>query len=448
MIEQSRGSILQASLLRFVRRGAWSHAGRLLEKSHPADVAYVLDRVPQADRQTLFALLATPEMRADVLSLLQFATRSELLETLEPEAAGLIVRHMPVDDAAEALRELPEERSEEILESLGEGAEEIEHLLEYAESTAGAIMSPKLLALPEDLEVESAVEHVRRYGDADASFYIYVVDERQYLVGVVSLRQLILQPPDKRLRDFMTPDPIRVWTDTDQEEVARVVSRYDILAVPVVQANNRLVGVVTVDDVIDVMRQEATEDILKLAGTTTEETTAPGFVRGAWIRFPWLVSSFVGGFAGIALLSGFADTLARTVQVAFFLPIILGMGGNVGNQCSTVIVRGLATGRLDVRALPRILMHEAGTSLLLATTFAIALAGFAALTGFGPTRFPLAVALGIFCSIMIAASVGTILPLLFSRIGIDPAVASGPLVTTSTDVMGILAFSLIALLIL
>jgi len=448
MIEQSRGNLLQASLLRFVRKGAWSHAGRMLEKSHPADIAYVLDRVALTDRLALFALISTPEVRADVLSVLQFATRADLLAGLEPEAAGQIVRHMPVDDAAETLRDLPEERSEEILSSLGEGAEQIESLLEYAESTAGAIMSPKLLALPEDLSVESAIEHVRRYGDADASFYVYVVDERQYLVGVVSLRQLILQPPDKLLRDFMSPDPIRVWTDTDQEEVARIVGRYDILAVPVVEGNNRLVGVVTVDDVIDVMRQEATEDILKLAGTTTEETTAPGFVRGAWIRFPWLVSSFVGGFGGIALLSIFADQLSRTVQIAFFLPIILGMGGNVGNQCSTVIVRGIATGRLDVRALPRILVHEAGTSLVLATTFALALAGFAVLTGFGPARFPLAVALGIFCSIMIAAAVGTILPLFFSRVGVDPAVASGPLVTTSTDVMGILAFSLIAVLVL
>ncbi len=447
-MEQSRGSLLQASLLRFVRRGAWSHAGRLLEKSHSADIAYVLDRVALADRRALFALIRTPEERADVLSLLQFATRSDLLEGLEPEAAGQIVRHMPVDDAAETLRELPDERSEEILSSLGESAEEIESLLEYPESTAGSIMSPKFLALPENLDVESATEHVRRYGDADASFYIYVVDERQYLVGVVSLRQLILQPPDKQLRDFMSPDPIRVSTDTDQEEVARIVGRYDILAVPVVESNNRLVGVVTVDDVIDVMRQEATEDILKLAGTTTEETTAPGLLRGAWIRFPWLVSSFIGGFAGIGLLSYFSDTLERTVQVSFFLPIILGMGGNVGNQCSTVIVRGIATGRLDVRALPRILMHEAGTSLLLASTFAVGLAGFAVLLGFGPSMFPVAVSLGIFCSIMIAAAVGTILPLFFSRIGVDPAVASGPLVTTATDVIGILAFSTIAVLVL
>ncbi|MGH2900037.1 MAG: magnesium transporter, partial [Solirubrobacteraceae bacterium] len=345
-------------------------------------------------------------------------------------------------------RELPHERSEEILSSLGEGAEELETLLEYAESTAGAIMSPHFVALAENLATQSAIEHVRRFGDADASSYVYVVDERQYLVGVVSLRQLILQPPDKCLRDFMTPDPIRVSTDTDQEEVARVVARYDILAVPVVDPWNRLVGVVTVDDVIDVMRQEATEDILKLAGTTTEETSAPGPLRGAWIRFPWLVSSFVGGFAGVALLSFFAETLARTVQIAFFLPIILGMGGNVGNQCSTVIVRGLATGRLDVRELPRILAHEAGTSVLLAMVFSLGLAGFAALIGFGPALFPIAVAMGIFCSIMIAASVGTFLPLFFSRIGVDPAVASGPLVTTSTDVMGILAFSLIAVSIL
>jgi magnesium transporter len=447
-MEQSRGSLLQASLLRFVRRGAWSHAGRLLEKSHPADIAYVLDRVTPADRQAVFALIRTPELRAEVLSLLQSATRASLLGALEPEAAGQIVRHMSPDDAAEALRELPHDRSEEILSALGEGAEELESLLEYAEGTAGAIMSPHFVALSEELSSQSAIEHVRRYGDADASFYIYVVDERQYLVGVVSLRQLILQPPDKRLRDFMATDPIRVTTDTDQEEVARVVARYDILAVPVVDSSNRLVGVVTVDDVIDVMRQEATEDILKLAGTTPEETTAPGPVRGAWIRLPWLVSSFIGGFAGVALLSFFADALSRTVQIAFFLPIILGMGGNVGNQCSTVIVRGLATGRLDVRELPRILAHEAGTSVLLALIFAIALASFAALVGFGPTLFPLAVALGIFCSIMIAASVGTFLPLFFSRIGIDPAVASGPLVTTATDVMGILAFSLIAVSIL
>jgi len=447
-MEQTRGSVLQASLLRFVRRGAWSHAGRLLEKSHPADVAYVLDRVALAHRRELFALIRKPDIRADVLSLLQFATRADLLAGLEPEAAGQIVRFMPLDDAAEALRELSEEHSDEILSSLGESAEEIETLLEYPASTAGAIMSPKFLALPEDLPVETAIEHVRRYGDADASFYIYVVDERGYLVGVSSLRQLILQPPEKQLRDFMTPDPIRVSTDTDQEEVARIVGRYDLLAVPVVASGNRLVGVVTVDDVIDVMLQEATEDILKLAGTTTEETTAPGFMRGAWIRFPWLVSSFVGGFAGIALLSFFSAALARTVEIAFFLPIILGMGGNVGNQCSTVIVRGIATGRLDVRAVPRILVHEAGTSLLLATTFALGLAGFAALAGFGPANFPIAVALGIFCSIMIAAAVGTLLPLFFNRIGVDPAVASGPLVTTSTDVIGILAFSVIAVTVL
>lgn len=447
-MESNRGSLLQASLLRFVRRGAWSHAVRLLEKSHPADIAYVLDRVTLADRASLFALITAPEIRADVLTLLQFATRADLLAGLEPAAAGQIVRHMPLDDAAETLRELSEERSDEILSSLGESADELEYLLEYTEGTAGAIMSPKFVALAEELEVTAAIAHVRSHGDADTSFYVYVVDERQYLLGVVSLRQLILQPPDKRLRDLMTLDPVRVATDTDQEEVARIVGRYDILAVPVVDASNRLVGVVTVDDVIDVMRQEATEDILKLAGTTTEETKAPGLLRGAWIRFPWLVASFIGGIGGVALLSLFSDALSRTVQIAFFLPVILGMGGNVGNQCSMVIVRGIATGRLDVSSLRRILVHEAGTTLLLATTFSLALAIAAVLLGFGPTRFPLAVALGIFCSITIAASVGTLLPLFFSRVGVDPAVASGPLVTTSTDVMGILAFSLIAVLLL
>ncbi len=439
------GNLLQASLLRLVRRGAWANARKLLEKSHPADVARVLDRLPQTERKAVFELIRSNEERAEVLGLLQFTAGVDLLADMEPEAAGRIVRHMTPDDAANVLRELPREQTDEILAMLGDHAEDIESLLGYREDTAGAIMSPEYLALSESLTAKEAIEHLQAHsGDAEASFYVYVVDDRNILVGVLSLRQLIVQPPYSLLRDFMAPDPIRVSTDADQEEVAQMVERYDLLALPVVDLMSRLVGVVTVDDVIDVMREEATEDMLKMAGTTVEEVTSPSIWRGAWIRFPWLATSFLLGFAGVFVLARFEETLSTVVQLAFFIPIILGMGGNVASQCSMVVVRGIATGRLEIGSMASIIGHEVGTTCLLAVTFAVALGGAAALAGFGPPRLPLVVGVGMFSSMLIAASLSAVLPLVLSRLGFDPTVASGPFVTTSTDVIGVLAFCAVA----
>ncbi len=436
--------MLQASLLRFVRRGAWGHAGRLLEKSHPADIAEVLDRLTESDRRSVFDLIRSARIRAEVLSLLEFAGGSALLASLEPEPAGRMLQHMTPDDAALLLRDLPREQSDAILGAMGEQATDVEVLLAYPEDTAGAIMSPDVFALQESLTAKEAIERLQAQEPAEASFYVYVTDERDQLVGVLSLRQLILQPPYTVLSDCMVADPIRVTTDADQEDVARIVARYDLLALPVVDQTNRLVGVVTVDDVIDVMREEATEDLLKLAGTTVEEIHKPGAFRGAWIRFPWLAASFIGGGIGILVLDQFESILTRTVQIAFFLPVILGMGGNVASQCSMVVVRGLATGRLEVSQVGSILGHEVGTSVLLAVSFAAALGTAATLLGYGPAAFPLVVSIGMFISMLLAAMLGTLLPLFFTRMGVDPAVASGPFVTTTVDVFGILAFCLVA----
>ena len=441
---QTRNSLLQGSLVRFVRRGAWEHAKRLLEKSHPADIAQVLDRLTESDRRAVFDLISDPQVRAEVLPVLEFAARAGLLVGMQPDVAAGILKLMDADDAADVLRELPREEADAILGSLGTGADEIETLLMHPDDSAGAIMVPDYFALNEALTAKEAIENLQSRGTAEASFYVYVVDERNTLVGVLSLRQLIMQPPYTVLRDCMVVDPIRITTDTDQEEVARIVARYDLLAVPVVDSRSALVGVVTVDDVIDVMRDEATEDILKLAGTTVEEVTSPGILRGAWIRFPWLAASFVGGAAGIFLLDRYESLLTKTVQIAFFLPIILGMGGNVGSQCSMVVVRGIATGRLEFESVSRIVVHEVGTSVLLAVTFAATLGGVAALLDYGPAAFPVVVALGMLVSMVSAGIVGTLLPLAFDRLGADPAVASGPFVTTSTDIAGIAGFCVVA----
>jgi magnesium transporter len=438
------GSVLQASMVRLVRRGAWAHAGRLLEKSHPADIAEVLDRLTPADRKAVFDLIRSDEVRAEVLSMLEFTAWADFVRDRAPEVVGRIVRHMSPDDAAMLLRELPRDQADEILSSMGEAAEGVESLLGYTEETAGAIMSPEFFALSEQLSVKTAVERLQQAGEREASFYVYVVDEGDHLVGTLSLRQLIMQPPDKTLRDFMTPDPIRVTTDADQEEVSRIVARYDLLAVPVVDTANRPVGVVTVDDIIDVMREEATEDILKMVGTTVEETTSPGPLRGAWIRFPWLAVAFMGSVGGIYLLSEFEGVMQKTLQISFFLPTVLAMGGNVASQCAMVVVRGLATGRLALSEVGRIVSHELSIAALLAVVFAAALFAAGSLMDFGGPRLPQVVALGLFSSMMIAAALGTLLPLMFSRLGIDPAVASGPFITTSIDVLGILSFFSIA----
>jgi magnesium transporter len=437
-------SVLQASIVRFVRRGAWGHAGRLLEKSHPAEIAEVLDRLTPGDRKAVFGLIRSDDVRGEVLSLVQFADWADLVRDLEPAALARIVAQMSPDDAAELLRELPREQADQVLQALGERAEGVESLLGYAEQTAGALMSTEFFALEESLSVKEAIERIQQLERPDASFYVYVTTEGEQLVGVLSLRQLIVQAPHKQLRDFMTTDPIRVRTDADQEEVARVVSRYDLLAVPVVDSANRLLGVVTIDDVIDVMRDEATEDILKLAGTTLEETTFPGPLRAAWIRLPWLAAAFCGGFLGIWLLSRFELVLEKALQISFFLPTVLGMGGNVANQCAMIVVRGLATGRLGLGQIGRIVTHELGSGLLLASAFALMLFVAGHFMGLGSPELPHVVALGLFSSMFMAAGIGTVLPLGLRKLGFDPAVASGPFITTSIDVLGILTFFSIA----
>jgi magnesium transporter len=437
-------SVLQASIVRFVRRGAWGHAGRLLEKSHPGEIAEVLDRLTPGDRKAVFDLIRSDAVRGEVLALVQFADWAGLVRGLEAPALARIVAQMSPDDAAELLRELPREQADAVLQALGERAEDVESLLGYAEQTAGALMSTEFFALEESLSVKEAIERIQQLDRPDASFYVYVTTEGQQLVGVLSLRQLIIQSPHKQLRDFMTTDPIRVRTDADQEEVSRIVSRYDLLAVPVVDNTNRLLGVVTVDDVIDVMRDEATEDILKLAGTTLEETTFPGPLRAARIRLPWLTAAFAGGFLGIWLLSRFEGVLEKAVQISFFMPTVLGMGGNVANQCAMIVVRGLATGRLGLSQLGRIITHEIGTGALLASAFGAVLLAAVWWMELGSPELPRVVALGLFASMFMASGIGTLLPLLFRKLGVDPAVASGPFITTSIDVLGILTYFSIA----
>jgi len=276
-----------------------------------------------------------------------------------------------------------------------------------------------------------------------------VVDERQHLLGVLSLRQLLLARPGEQVSHTMTTDVVSSTTDTDQEEIARLVARYDLLAIPVVDGQHRLVGVIAIDDIIDVLKEEATEDFYRLAGTSEDERLHRSVFRAVRLRIPWLLASFAGGLLASQVINHYEGVLAKVVILAGFIPLILGMGGNIGTQCSTIIVRGLATGRIEIRELWRVIFREVRIAMILGLIYGTLLGlGGLLLLQISPS-VALLIGLSLLASMIIAALFGSALPMLLSRMGVDPAVATGPLITTSVDVMAIaIFFQLAALLVL
>lgn len=273
---------------------------------------------------------------------------------------------------------------------------------------------------------------------------MYALDKDRRLTGVISLRQLLLSEPAKRLSEVMTSSVWSVNVHADQEDVARQVSRYNILAIPVVDDSGAMVGVVTVDDVIDVLREEATEDILKMAGTNAEEVTGLSVGRMAWIRFPWLFVSWVGGVAAAWLIGEFERELSQVIALAAFMPVIIGMAGNVGTQSSTIIVRGLATGSVSPNAWFRVVSKQLAAGVILGGGYGTLLGAMALFQFSSFATLGLVVGLSIALTMTLAALMSSILPLLLHRLRFDPAISTGPLVTTGVDIIGILIYFSIA----
>ena len=353
---------------------------------------------------------------------------------------------MPADDAADLIGTLSEDKSSAILEKMKkEGSQEVEDLLTYDDDTAGGIMVPDFIALKEDTTARDAIKSLQKeHLDVEMPFYLYVVDEYGKLVGVSSLRQLVVVPPDKPLKQFMETDVFSVQTNMDQEEVAKIVARYDILAVPVVDDNNRLVGIVTVDDVIDIFRREATEDILKMAGVGSEEFVETKTVlSSSRIRLPWLFASCIGGIVAFYIIGYFEESLSNFIFLAAFIPVIMGMGGNIGTQSSTIVVRGLATGRLNVRDIWPVVFKELSVGLILGLVYGLLLGTVAQLT-YSTYELAISVGFAVFSSMSIAALIGSLVPMSFAKINVDPAVATGPFVTTAIDIISVFFYFQIA----
>jgi len=437
-----RLDIVLDSVRRLQRMGATGNLVNLLQKQYPADLAQVFNELQDRERHATFALLLERNSRlaAETLAELGPEVSAQLLADRPAEEIARLLQELPSDDAAAIIDNLPEELSGAVIELIkpkpGGGVGE---LLEYPEQTAGRIMNPNVFALAEELTAGEAITTLQQSREVEMVFYLYVVDSRRHLVGVVSLRRLLLVPPSTPLKRIMTSDLIAVRDDVDQEEVARQVASYNLLAVPVVDVENKLVGVITVDDVIDVIKDEATEDVFRLAGVSIDDgvLTPPG--ESLKRRLPWLGVNLFTAFAAAVVVSKFEGTIERITALAVLMPIVAGMGGNAATQTLTVIVRGIALGELSLGNARKVLLKETIVGLGNGVALGI-VAGLVAWAWQGSPMLGIILGAAMIINMFVAATAGTMIPLGLRALKIDPALASSVFITTLTDVFGFLAF--------
>lgn len=437
---------LRDTLRRLVRRSARSNISKVLSKLRPGDVAYLIAGLTPAERLTVFQILIAhfPDAAGEVLTDLEVPQRVTLLEHLELEDIAGILRRLPVDDAVFLIESLPSELKEEVetMVDLRRELGQVQTHLTFPDDTAGRIMDTGFFALPASTTVRGAIESIQGQHEVEMIFYLYVTDDEGRLVGVTSLRQLLLSAPTQHLGEIMQTDVITVHPLTDQEEVALLTARYDLLAVPVIDDDGRLTGIITVDDIVDVVKEEATEDFYKMVGTSDDELLyQERSLRVAGIRLPWLLVNLVGLVITGVLLERFQVSFKEVLFLLTFVPVIMGMGGNSGSQTSTITVRGIATGRLDPREGPvgRFIFQQMKVGAFLGLATGVLSAGMAYFLEQNP-YYAVVVGAALFVALVVSSTIGAAVPILFQKVGIDPAVAAGPLVTTSSDITGILVY--------
>jgi magnesium transporter len=418
----------------------------MLDRVRPEDVAIALRSLTPDERFIVFEILNTdfPQAVTEVLTELEPQDRQAILEELGPEKAAALLQQAPVDDAVYLLDKVSPDLKEQILEAVDrqEGPHALQQHLSYEEDSAGRVMDTEYVALRASTTVGDAIGELRRIArDVEMISYLYVVDDGGHLMGVTPLRRLLLANPDDQLGEVMNSSVIKVHTGTDQEEVAQMAARYDLLAIPVTDDDNKLAGIVTIDDILDIFKDEATEDFYKMAGTSDDEMV---YQDHAWkvlaIRLPWILFNLVG-----LLLAGLVSTqLEKTFNLAIligFIPVVMGMAGNVGTQTATIAVRGLATGRigLDRDSVRQFLWQQTKVGMLMGLSCSALVAGVAYLFSHD-VNISLAVSSALLLTMFIAAINGALIPMLFQRLGFDAAVASGPLVTTVNDLLGLLFY--------
>ncbi len=442
---QSKSDIVLLSVQRLLRRGAITNLAKMLGRMHPADIAKIIVHLSSPkEKREVFELVRGESKRGQVLSELDTDSITQVLADLLQSDIAWLIKDLAPDDVAYILGVLPEERAKEILSLMRtEDSTEVADILKYPKDTAGGIMTTEFFALSEDATAQDAIRRLQQATDAEMVFYIYVTDKDEHLVGVLSLRQLLTVPPETPLKNIATREVISVSVDMDQEEVARQVASYNLLAIPVVNKEGVLVGIITVDDVVDVIREEATEDMLKMAGAVEEEAGGKSSsMAAAKVRLPWLFTNLVGSLLSGAILWEFRYTIQEVVAIVSFIPVIAAMGGNVGLQSSTLIIRGLATGLVEVTDVWNVFLREVKIGLLMgvACGMILSLVGWIWHKGF----LGVVVGVSLITAFLVSTSMATFMPIVLKRMGVDPAVAAGPFVTTANDITGITIYLTLA----
>jgi len=407
----------------------------------PADIAEMLRELDDDRKKAVFSWLS-PELASDVLLELDEKSKTLIIEDINGKKLISMVEEMESDDAADFIADLPKEDAKTVLSLIpAEESTEVKKLLEYPEDSAGGIMQTELVSLRETATVQEAIEQIKSFSkDVEDIHNIFVINSTGKLTGILPINRLILHPSDTPVNSLMNKDPIFVKTTVDQEEVAIIFKKYDLVSLPVVDNNGKLSGRILVDDIVDVLEEEASEDILKIAGTDEEELLFSHTIfKVARFRLPWLLSSLAGGLITGALIWKFKVTLKEVISLAVFIPVVMGMGGNVGTQSSAIVVRGIATGRINISNFIKLLLKESGVGLFMGLICG-SLAGFIAGTWHGNPSLGFVVGVSMFLAIFIAAFLGSMIPMIFHRFRIDPAIAAGPIVLALNDIIGLLIF--------
>ena len=439
--------ILRDTFARLLRRNARTNLVKLIRKTHPADLAVVFRYFSDEEQAQVFSIMVEDGQAMEFLVELDDTLIANLLENESPERIATVIQESSANDQSFILSTLEDEQAQSVIDLLKtEEQEEIEELMGYPEDSAGAMMTTNVFTLYQNTTCRDALKSLQDQSEAEMVFYLYITDDDDRLVGVASLRALATTPADTILKNIMVKRVHTVRPETDQEEVAQIVAQYNYLAVPVLDEDDQLLGIVTVDDVVDVIREEATEDFLQMAGAGKDrEILLKSSWENARARLPWLFASWIGGIFAASIIGTFEHLLESMIALAAFIPVIIGMGGNIGTQSSTIIVRGIATGRIEIGSELKVMWKEVRVGIILGVLYGLLLGAFAKFRFIdADPMLGVVVGLSIGCSMLLAVAVGTFVPMFLRKVDIDPAIASGPFVTTSIDILGVLFYFVIA----
>ena len=413
-----------------------------LSKLHPADIASLINSLEKSEKREIFALLDV-ETASEVIVKVDDTSIRQILYNVSRGKLVRIVDQMETDDAADIIGLLSDDKAKSILGEIDqEDSRQVQKLLRYGKETAGGIMQAELVSVADSITVEAAINHIRSFGKEVEDFHnVFVTDDKNRLTGILPLRRLILANSNTRISDVMTVGPVKVDVDVDQEEVAGIIQKYDLISIPVTDSSGTLLGRVTIDDVVDVMEEETSEDFLKMGGMgeIEELVYGPRVLRISQKRLPWLLINLAGGLITGYLMWFFEMTIRDALALVTFIPVITGMGGNVGIQTSSIVVRGMAIGRIDLAQIGSVLFKEVRIGAIMG--FACGgVVGLVAPFWHGTPVLGLIVGFAMFIAITVASTIGTLIPAVFKRLNIDPAIASGPFVTTANDITGIVIY--------